>query len=663
MTKIVIVGAGYAGVLTAKKLEKKLKNHKDVTITILDKNPFHTMLTELHEVAAGRVEEESIKISLKRVFAGRMVKVVLDTAETIDFRAKTVHGRANSYAYDYLVIAAGSKPTFFGVKGAETFSHTLWSYEDAVHLHAHILDQFRKAVSTTDPIERQKLLSFYVVGAGFTGVEMIGELAEYVPMLCDRFEIARDEVKLFNIDILTRTVPILPEKLSTKVQGRLANMGVTVMLNTGVVSIGADYIEWKTGGKQTRSATSTVIWTAGIESANITTKAGETLENAGRGRIKTDSFLRAVEHPEIYVAGDNILYQPEGEDAPVPQMVENCEQSAHTIAHNIVASVTGRSEMHRYTPKFHGVMVSVGGRYGVARVGMPHFMINLPSFFAMLAKHFINVIYFIQVLGWNKIFSYLRHEFFTIRNCRSFLGGHFSNRTASFLLVPLRVWLGVVWVFEGVMKLVEGWMNTPMLAGFFGGANMWYNEILKKAGAPLVGGVYKAVATAADAVASATGAADAAAVNTGQTLFSINFAGLFNAIFVSGCDVGHAKLADYAFRLDVPFVNWMINTLILPNTRMQLFMQGFIVIAEILIGLALIGGLFTTPATAFSLVLQVMFVSTTGLYLSTFWMVFAAIAVLVGAGRILGLDYYVMPALKKQWKKVGFVRKWYLYHD
>lgn len=96
----------------------------------------------------------------------------------------------------------------------------------------------------------------------------------------------------------------------------------------------------------------------------------------------------------------------------------------------------------------------------------------------MFAKHFINIIYFIQVMGWTKVFSYLKHEIFTIRNNRSFVGGHFSNKTPSFLLVPLRLWLGAVWVFEAVMKIVEGWFTNPMLTDFFGGANSWYNSVL-----------------------------------------------------------------------------------------------------------------------------------------------------------------------------------------
>ena len=120
-SKIVIVGAGYSGILTAKKLEKKFRkaNNSDVSITIIDKNPFHTMLTELHEVAANRVDEESIKISLKKVFAGRNVDVKLDTIESIDFDNKLVIGNSQKYEYDYLVISAGSKPiTKFSLNAA-----------------------------------------------------------------------------------------------------------------------------------------------------------------------------------------------------------------------------------------------------------------------------------------------------------------------------------------------------------------------------------------------------------------------------------------------------------------------------------------------------------------------------------------------------------------
>ncbi len=672
MKKIVVLGAGYAGILTAKKLEKKFRKMKmdnEVSISIIDRHPFHTMLTELHEVAAGRVEEDSIRISLKKVFAGRNVEIITDTISQISVEEKKLTGSQGEYDYDYLILAAGSKPTFFGVEGADEYTYKLWSYEDAMLLKERIQQMFRAAACEPDEAEKRRLLTFYVVGAGFTGVEMAGELAEYVPFLCEEYEIDPSMVSMYDVDILSRTVPILPEKLSGKVERRLEKMGVKVMMETGVTAIGKDYIELNQNGGKKRYPAGTVIWTAGIESADITGEAAKTLESVSRGRIQVDSYLRAKDHEEVYVVGDNMMYVPQGEEAPVPQMVENCEQSAHTAAHNLISAITGSGTMEEYKPSFHGVMVSVGGRYGVARVGLPNHMFNLCSFFAMLSKHFINVVYFIQVLGWNKVWSYVCHEFFTMRNCRSFLGGHFSNRTPSFLLMPLRVWLGAVWVFEGVMKIVEGWMGQPMLSAFFGGANQFFNSILAPYGITGIGGaapsadaISSATSAAADAVASATGAA-AEAVSAGVPVFSYHLLGVIDATLVSSVGLSHATISDYAFKMDFTPMNWFVNNVILPNGGLQLFMQRGIVIAEILIGLALIGGLFNFLSSAASLVLQFMFVCTTGLYLSTFWMIFAGIAVLIGGGRTLGLDYYAMPWLKKKWRRLPFIRKWYLYND
>lgn len=666
MKKIVIIGAGYAGVLTAKKLEKKLRK-EDVSISIIDKNPFHTMLTELHEVAANRVEEDSIKMSLKRIFAGRKVNVILDTVTQIDFNKKTVCGNENNYSYDYLVLAAGSKPTYFGVPGAEEHSYKLWSYEDAILLRERIQGNFRKAALETNIEEKKKLLSFYVVGAGFTGVEMAGELGEYVPYLCEEFEIDPSYVKIVDVDVLKRTVPILPEKLSDKVERRLTKMGVSVQMETSVIGIGEDFIELKKDGKVRKETAGTVIWTAGIESADVTKNAADTLSSAGRGRIKVDEHLRSLDNENVYVVGDNMMYIPKGEEAPVPQMVENCEQSADTAAHNIITAITGKGEMETYKPSFHGVMVCVGGRYGVARVGLPNRMFNLPSFFAMFAKHFINIIYFIQVLGWNKIFSYVKHEFFTIRHCRSFLGGHFSNRTPSFLLVPLRLWLGAVWTFEGVMKIAEGWFDTPMLTSFFGGARNWFDQIIygvtSAAGDAAAAATGAAASGAGDAVAAATGAVSDAVQSVGTALFSYNIMGLFDISMVSGKEIAASGLADYAVQLNIPLMNWFVDNVVLASDGMQVFMQISIVLVEIAIGLAMMGGFLTTPAAAISLILQFMFICTTGLYLNTFWMIFAGIAILIGGGRTLGLDYYAMPWLKKQWRKLPFVKRWYIYND
>ncbi|MBQ2579317.1 MAG: FAD-dependent oxidoreductase, partial [Lachnospiraceae bacterium] len=412
----------------------------------------------------------------------------------------------------------------------------------------------------------------------------------------------------------------------------------------------------------TEHVAGTVIWTAGIESSEITSDIAKEVTSGGRGRIQVDEHLRSVDHENVYVIGDNMLYTAPGEERPVPQMVENAEHSAATVAKNIMADITKQGEMEAYNPKFHGVMVCVGGRYGVARGGMAKHQINFASFFAMFAKHFINIIYFIQVMGWTKVISYLKHEFFTIRNRRSFLGGHFSNRTPSFMLVPLRLWVGAVWVYEGVMKILEGWFEKPMLTGFFGGANTWFDTLLGRIDPAAADAVASASTEAVDAVASASTAVADAAVQTGTVIFDWNFK-LFETILVSGTDLASSTLSDIAFKIQVPFVDWFVNNVVLASDGMQMFMQIFIVIMEILIGLGLMGGCFTFLSAGVSLVLQAMFVTTTGLYLNTFWMIFAGIALLIGGGYTLGIDYYLMPFLKKNWQKVKWARKWYLYND
>lgn len=654
MKKIVIVGAGYSGILTAKKLEKKLRKqnkNSEYEITLIDKRPFHTMLTELHEVAAWRVEEDSIKIDLKQVFAGRKVNVVLDQVESIDYDTKKIHGAVGEYDFDYMVLASGSKPTFFGVEGAKENSFTLWSYEDAVILREHIVQKFRDAAVCTDLEKKKKMLTFYIVGAGFTGVEMAGELAELVPSLCERFHIDRDAVTIVNIDALDRVCAVLPERLSGKVQKRLEKMGVEVRLKGQICGVGADYIVCKTNDVQEQYPADTVIWTAGIEGADLAASSKE-IGDAGRGRIQTDEYLRSDKHKNVYIAGDNIFYIPQGEERPVPQMVENAEASADTVAHNLVCDLTGKGEMEKYAPKFHGVMVCVGGRYGVANVGMPGKMFPLPSFLAMFAKHFINIIYFIQVLGWNKIFSYMKHEFFTIRDSRSFVGGHFSNRSPSFMLVPLRLFLGAIWIHEGIVKVGEGWLSSPKLVAFFNGANQLYESILYPGSA--VADAASTASTVVDTVSAASGATDSVAA-AGELLGYLDIFGWIKFIFV--------HTSDYAFKIQIPAMDWVINKFVLPSDNMQMIFQIVIVVSEILIGLALLGGLFTTLSAGYSLILQAMFLTSTGLYMSSWWMLFAGIAMLFGAGRVFSLDYYVMPWLKKGWKKAKGPKKWYIYHD
>jgi len=611
--RIAILGGGYGGVLTAKKLAKKFKKDENVEITLIDKKPYHTLLTELHEVAAGRVSEDSIRIDLKKIFAKRKVEVILDEITDLDFKNNKLKSKNNTYEYDYLVIGAGSKPTYFGIKGAEEYCHKLWSYEDAVNLKEHILHMFRKAVKETNKEERKKLLTFIVVGGGFTGVEMMGELGEWKERLCREFYIEGEEVTLILADDLPKILPNFPDKLIEKAKKRLNKLGVKVLTKAGITEVTKDRATVRNNGTVN---TYTVIWTAGVEGSDIISKMD--IQQKGRKRIATDDKLQSLDYKNVYVVGDNIFFIPEGEERPLPQMVENAEASADLIAHNLYSDIKG-GEKKAYKPTFHGAMVCIGGKYGVANIGTGNKFYGLSGFLALFVKHFINLVYFIQIAGFNKCWSYLLHEIFHVKDNRSLVGGYFSKSSPNFWLVILRMFVGYKWLSEGLTKLPSIIADPSKIFLI---------------PAPVVDG-----ATAATAAAGA------------------------KATVVAASTVVALPVPDFIGKI----VKWSMDTFFYTGnggyTTLAAVFQTCMVIAEICVGLLLIVGLFTALASLMSIAMGMM-IWTSGMAPSEMlWYLAAGIALIGGSGSTFGLDYYVLPVLKKRWKRIGFVKKSYLYVD
>lgn len=652
--RIVILGGGYGGVLTAKKLAKKFKKDQDVEITLIDKKPYHTMLTELHEVAAGRVEEDSIRIDLKKIFAKRKVNVVLDEITNIDFEKQVLTSKEHSYPYDLLVIGAGCQPTYWGVKGAEEYTKTLWSYEDAVHLKEHILHMFREAAKEPNKEKREKMLSFVVVGGGFTGVEMIGELAEWKDRLCKDFYIDENEVKLYVVDALPKILPIFPDNLVQKAEKRLRKLGVEIITNAGITEVTENSVTIEGRGSIN---TYTVIWAAGVEGADIIEKVD--LEKQGRKRLVTNDKLQSVDHENVYVVGDNIFYIPEGQEKPVPQMVENAEHSAALVAHNIYVDIKG-GQKKSYRPVFHGAMVCIGGRYGVAHVGVPGRFFSFSGFPAMFIKHFINLVYFFQVAGFNKCWSYLMHEFFHIKDNRSFVGGHLAKASPNFWLLPLRVFVGYKWLEQGIAKLPKILADPsnifliPPPADAGSGASPAVGEAVNHA----VSGATQAAQAAADVASSATQAVQAAADAASAA--------------TPAADAAGEAVSAWGEALPVPdfiekIVKWSMDLFFYTGdggyTKLAEIFQAGMILAEIVIGLLLIAGLFTAVSSIVSVGMGLMIWASGMAPYEMLWYLAAGIALIGGSGSAFGLDYYVLPFLKKRWNRIGIVRKWYLYID
>jgi len=215
-------------------------------------------------------------------------------------------GELDVYPYDYLVMAAGSQPTYYGIKGAEEYSYKLWSYNDAMRLKAHTTKVFEKAMNENDPVERQRLLTFYIAGAGFTGVEMAGELAEWCDSLAEEFEIERDEVRIIEVDMLDRVVPTLTPELSAKAQRRLEKMGVQVILKAGIQEIGNGYIIYK---KMRRSSVMKLARSSGLLAPKVP-RLTKTLPRSSKVAVAglvADAYLRAENKKNVFIVGDSMF--------------------------------------------------------------------------------------------------------------------------------------------------------------------------------------------------------------------------------------------------------------------------------------------------------------------------------------------------------------------
>ncbi len=585
--KVLILGGGYAGVKAGKTLHKIFKSNEEVEITLIDKNPYHTLMTELHEVAGHRTEPDSIRIDLRTIFSGRKVNVVTDTVEKIDFEKRMVSTSRKDFGFDYLIIAFGSSINSFGIPGIEENSFTLWSYDDAMKIRHHVEKMFQMAAIEEDAATRKQLLTFAVVGGGFTGVEMAGELGEAKEHLSEKYGIDKKEITIYNIEATSRILNTLKDDNQVKkVENRFKKLGIRLLKDAAIVKVDEDKFELKDGRV---IACNTLIWGAGIKVNNFVGSLGL---KAGRGgRVAVNDFMQTEEYSNVFVAGDNTHY--EDQDGMLPQIVEAAEQSGHTAAVNI-ANLINNQPLHKHKQAYHGFMVSVGSRYCVS----DNNGLKLSGFFSMLVKHMVNFYYLFTVSGVAQLFEYWRHEFFHVKNNRSFVGGHFAKSSPNFWLVPFRMFLGVMWLLEGLHKISDGWLIEPKMY-------------------------------ASDAVTQASEAVEEVAAQA-QPLLK-----------------------------EIPgVVQWAIDNIVAPHA---VVFQTFMVFAEIAFGLMLIVGLFTFISAIATTGMTVAITLTGMSDASILWYFFGGIAMIAGAGSTFGLDYYILPPLKKWWKNTAFARKSYLY--
>jgi NADH dehydrogenase len=546
-------------------------------------------------------------------------------------------GKEAEYQYDYLVLGPGAEPEYFGIAGAKDHSFSLWSYDDAVVLRRHIEDQFLKASREPNEARRRKALTFTVAGAGFTGMEMLGELLEWKAALCVRYGVDEAEVSIVLVEAMTEILPILPKKLRENTMKFLAKKGAVIHLNTPITEVRADGITVKGGNV---IETDTLIWTCGVRGCEFAGK----LDFAGgkeqgksalteeetnlrynitkRARLRSNEFMQSVEYDNVYIVGDVLWFSEK--NRTLPQVVETALQTAECAGHNIGADIKGQPKK-AFRSNYHGFMVSVGSKFAVAHVmGMV-----LTGFMAMAMKHLVNFHYLWEVGGVNACWEYAQHHFFVVKNGRSQVGNQLANKTPSYWLLPIRIALGAMWVVEVLEKVFKGWLDPSK-----GPVSSWmFSPGVVQSG-------WTPPADAATAATAADGAAEA--VDQGIELLK--------------------AMANPILPKDLFLVQWMqwFMDNVLANVNYVL-LQYMVVGFEGAVALALLGGTFTWVAGVASLVLCLNFTLAGYFTWNTAWMIFASVTVLGGAGRVLGLDAWIMPWLHRWWNGNKLARKTYWY--
>jgi NADH:ubiquinone reductase (H+-translocating) len=358
---VVIVGGGFAGVATAKGLAGK----QGVRVTLLDKNGYHQFQPLLYQVATAELTPQDIAFDLEAIFDDDAnVEVRQGDAVSADPEARTITLADDSTIEgDVVVLAAGSQPNFFHTPGAEEFSFPLYSLNDAKRVRSRVLQLFQDASKKPELVEKGAL-NFVVVGAGATGVESAGALAELahnvMPHVYEHLAIAGAKVIL--VDLGHAVLAPFSDEAHTYAAKQLQRRGVEIRLGVSAKEIAADHVTLSDG---TTIKTHLTVWGGGLMAAPIGARSGVT---QGRGgRIDTQPDLTVEGFPEVYALGDFANISIAGDDA-LPQLGSVAQQSGSWAAENILAGIQGKPRKS-FHYKDKGIMAMIGRKAAVAEVG------------------------------------------------------------------------------------------------------------------------------------------------------------------------------------------------------------------------------------------------------------------------------------------------------
>jgi NADH:ubiquinone reductase (H+-translocating) len=388
---VVILGGGFGGIAAARALRKA-----PVRVTLVDRRNHHLFQPLLYQVATAALSAPDIAAPIRHILRKQKnTTVLMANAERIDTARKTVVLSDGELAYDWLIVATGATNSFFGNDHWEQFAPGLKTLPEALRIRSRVLTAYENAERETDPEARQAWLTFAVIGAGPTGVEMAGALSEIA-----RTTLTRDfrnfdpkHAKVYLIEGMSRVLAAFPEDLSASALKQLNSIGVETIFNERVTNITAEGL--RVGERWI--AARTVVWAAGVKAEADVTTLGQEADRMGRIKVEPDTSLPG--NPNVFVIGDTAHLAVEG--TPLPGVAPVAMQQGQHAARMILRHLHGKpSEPFVYFDK--GSMATIGRRRAVAMTGTgthwpkPAPVMKFTGFMAWMAWLFVHVLVLVE---------------------------------------------------------------------------------------------------------------------------------------------------------------------------------------------------------------------------------------------------------------------------
>ncbi|MEL6109311.1 MAG: NAD(P)/FAD-dependent oxidoreductase, partial [Planctomycetota bacterium] len=308
--RVVIVGGGFAGLNAAKALSRQ----RGIEVTLIDRRNHHLFQPLLYQVAMAGLSPADIAAPIRAILSGKNVHVVCGEVQSVDTENDCVRTTVGDYPFDYLLLACGALHSYFGNDHWEQFAPGLKTIEQATEIRRRVLEAFEKAELADDPNERRKQLTFVVVGAGPTGVELAGAIGEM-----SRFTLAKDfrnidskQARVILVEAGPRVLPMFSEKLASRAMRDLEQLGVQTWTGSRVTNVDTSGVD--VSGERIQAAT--VLWAAGVKASDLGKQCQLECDQQGRVLVRQDLSIES--HDRIFVAGDQCHFEDPESGHPLP---------------------------------------------------------------------------------------------------------------------------------------------------------------------------------------------------------------------------------------------------------------------------------------------------------------------------------------------------------